>query len=121
MAALTAPRTPAILNGHMINIDGAAYLDVSEAAERLGVKPETLYAYVSRGLLRSYKQGIRRRRLYLVSEIEALLSLHRPELQANGGMLVANEQQPAPQSGGQATAPPAVTVLLNADEWATER
>ena len=51
----------------MINIEGRSYLDVQEAAERLGVKPETLYAYVSRGILQSYKQGIRRRRLYLQS------------------------------------------------------
>jgi excisionase family DNA binding protein len=59
----------------MIQIDGDIYLDVHEAAERLGVKPETLYAYVSRGLLKSYRQGVRRRRLYLAHEIDLLLAL----------------------------------------------
>ena len=35
----------------------------------------TLYAYVSRGILRSYKQGIKRQRLYKQAELEALLRL----------------------------------------------
>ena len=37
------------------------------------MKPETLYAYVSRGVLQSYRQGIKRQRLYRRAEIEALL------------------------------------------------
>ena len=51
------------------------FLTASEACELLGVKPATLYAYVSRGQVRSYKQGIRRERLYLKSELEALLQI----------------------------------------------
>ena len=35
----------------------------------------TLYAYVSRGILRSYKRGIKRQRLYKQAELEALLRL----------------------------------------------
>jgi citrate synthase len=53
-------------------IAGIDYLDVDEAAALLGVKKATIYAYVSRGLLRSYKQGVGRKRLYLRAEIEAL-------------------------------------------------
>src|SRR2546425_7468785 len=48
----------------MIVIDGEAYVESEEAARLLGVKRETLYAYVSRRLLRSYRQGIKRQRLY---------------------------------------------------------
>jgi citrate synthase len=53
-------------------IGGEEYLTVDEAAGRLGVKPATLYAYVSRGVLRSYRQGMRRQRLYRRADVEAL-------------------------------------------------
>lgn len=59
----------------MIELDGEKYLDGEEASRLLGVKTATLYAYVSRGLLRSYKQGIKRQRLYKQAELEALLRL----------------------------------------------
>jgi citrate synthase len=57
----------------VIVVDGEEYLTVNEAARLMGVKPATLYAYVSRGVLRSYRQGIKRRRLYRRREVEALL------------------------------------------------
>lgn len=59
----------------MVVIDGENYLDGNEACKLLGVKSATLYAYVSRGVLKSYKQGIKRQRLYKQAEIEALLQL----------------------------------------------
>jgi len=59
----------------MIVIDGEEYLDSGETARRLGVKRETLYAYVSRGLLRSYRQGIKRQRLYRRADVEELVRL----------------------------------------------
>jgi len=59
----------------MVVLDGEEFLTVDEAARLLGVKPATLYAYVSRGVLRSYRQGIKRQRLYRRSEIESLLRL----------------------------------------------
>ena len=59
----------------MVVLDGEEYLTVDEAARLLGVKRATLYAYVSRGVLRSYRQGIKRQRLYRRSEIESLLRL----------------------------------------------
>ena len=61
--------------GAMVVIDGEEYLTGDEAAGLLGVKRETLYAYVSRGMLKSYRQGIKRQRLYRRAEIEALLRL----------------------------------------------
>ena len=59
----------------MIELEGEKYLDGDEASTLLGVKMSTLYAYVSRGILRSYKQGIKRQRLYKQAELEALLRL----------------------------------------------
>lgn len=59
----------------MIELNGENYLDGEEASHLLGVKTATLYAYVSRGLLKSYKQGIKRQRLYKQAELEALLRL----------------------------------------------
>ena len=59
----------------MVVLDGEEYLTVDEAARLLGVKRATHYAYVSRGGLRSYRQGIKRQRLYRRSEIEGLLRL----------------------------------------------
>jgi excisionase family DNA binding protein len=59
----------------MVTLEGEEYLTVKEAARLLGVKPATLYAYVSRGILRSYRQGIRRQRLYRRAEVDGLLRL----------------------------------------------
>ena len=53
-------------------VDGEEYLTVDEAAQLMGVKPATLYAYVSRGILKSYRQGIKRQRLYRRADIEQL-------------------------------------------------
>jgi citrate synthase len=71
----------------MVVIGGEEYLAVDEAAARLGVKPATLYAYVSRGVLRSYRQGRGRRRLYRRADLDALRRLEpsggsppRPEI-----------------------------------------
>ena len=61
----------------MVVLDGEEYLTVEEAAALLGVKRETLYAYVSRGILKSYKQGMKRQRLYRRAEVEALVRLER--------------------------------------------
>jgi excisionase family DNA binding protein len=59
----------------MVSVNGEEYLTVKEASRLLGVKPATLYAYVSRGVLRSYRQGIKRQRLYRRVEVEGLLRL----------------------------------------------
>ena len=62
----------------MILMDGEEFLTAQEACELLGVKASTLYAYVSRGLLASYRQGIKRARLYLRSDVEDLTRLRGP-------------------------------------------
>jgi excisionase family DNA binding protein len=72
----------------MIELDGENYLDGEEASRLLGVKISTLYAYVSRGILKSYKQGIKRQRLYKQAELEGLLRL-RP----SDAPLSASEQE----------------------------
>src|SRR2546428_4531548 len=59
----------------MLVVGGEEYLESEETARRLGVKRETLYAYVSRGLLRSYRQGIKRQRLYRRADVEGLVRL----------------------------------------------
>ena len=56
----------------MVIVEGEEYLTVDEAAQLMGVKAATVYAYVSRGILRSYRQGMRRQRLYRRAEIEEL-------------------------------------------------
>ncbi len=64
----------------MIELNGETYLDGNEACNLLGVKLSTLYTYVSRGVLKSYKQGIKRQSLYKRAELEALLQL-RPSIE----------------------------------------
>lgn len=56
----------------------SALLDTAEAAERLGVKPATLYAYVSRGLLRRHRDPASRRSLFRPEEIDALRRQSHP-------------------------------------------
>lgn len=65
----------------MIELNGETYLDGNEACRLLGVKASTLYTYVSRGILQSYRQGIKRKSLYKRSELEALLRL-RPSTES---------------------------------------
>lgn len=89
----------------MIVIDGEEYLTVKEAARLLGVKPATLYAYVSRGVLTSYRQGIRRQRLYRRAQVEGLLHL------APSGRRAANV---IPLRSGRRRRPPGIPL---AESW----
>jgi citrate synthase len=56
----------------MVNGTEDEFVSAQEACELLGIKPATLYAYVSRGILQSHRQGARRQRLYRRSELNAL-------------------------------------------------
>ena len=56
----------------MIGRSEDEYVNAAEACQLLGVKPATLYAYVSRGLVSSYREGKRRQRRYRRSELDAL-------------------------------------------------
>lgn len=83
----------------MASLDGDEFLTAQEACARLGVKAATLYAYVSRGVLPSFREGIRRRRLYRRADVERLLTL-RPSSEFQ-------EREPA--------APP--RVIPRAEDW----
>jgi citrate synthase len=55
-----------------INMSRHRFLTAAEAAAALGVRRATLYAYVSRGLLRSESDPSRRGRRYPMADVEAL-------------------------------------------------
>lgn len=59
----------------VVEIAGEEYYSAEEACGVLGVKLATLYSYVNRGLVTSYRQGIRRQRLYRRREIDGLLEV----------------------------------------------
>jgi citrate synthase len=67
--------------------DRAQMLTASEAAGALGVKLGTLYAYVSRGWLKSYRRRIGRQALYRRTDIEALRGVVAPERGRRGRSL----------------------------------
>ena len=56
----------------------ADFLTAAEAARRLGVKPATLYAYVSRGVLSRGKAADGRASLFNADEVERLARRGRP-------------------------------------------
>ncbi|MQS34433.1 citrate/2-methylcitrate synthase [Streptomyces katsurahamanus] len=58
---------------------GGARLTTHEAAERLGVKPATLYAYVSRGQLSSRREPGGRGSTFDADDIDALIRRNRRE------------------------------------------
>jgi excisionase family DNA binding protein len=57
------------------NDELAEFYTAEEACDVLGVKLATLYSYVHRGLVTSYRQNIRRQRLYRRVEVDALLQI----------------------------------------------
>ncbi|MFI6627821.1 citrate synthase [Nonomuraea fuscirosea] len=59
----------------------AEWIDAATASERLGIKPATLYAYVSRGVLRRRHGEDGRRSLFSAEEIERLARRGRPRNQ----------------------------------------
>ena len=58
------------------SLDG--WITTTEAAQRLGVKRATLYAYVSRGLLQSQRRPGQQESLFDRAQIDALASASRP-------------------------------------------
>lgn len=57
---------------------GDGWIGVTEASERLGVKPATVYAYVSRGLLTRRRDTDGRRSLFDPAELDKLSGRNRP-------------------------------------------
>jgi citrate synthase len=64
------------------------YLSAREAAAELGVSPATLYAYVSRGLIRSEAVGSTRTRRYRAEDVRALKNRRAP---AGEGLALTTE------------------------------
>jgi citrate synthase len=60
----------------LVNVDHInAWVTSTEACQRLGIRPQTLYAYVSRGRLTPRKEG--RRSLFSVDELDGLAAKGR--------------------------------------------
>ncbi len=76
---------------------GAAceYVSAAEAARLLRIKPQTLYTYVSRGLVRSVAQPDRKQRLYYREDVEKVRA--RSEARHGQGAMAAS----AMRWGGQ--------------------
>jgi citrate synthase len=74
----------------LINISGADVeeIDAAEAARRLGVKPATLYAYVSRGVLRRRPGSDGRRSMFDAAEVAVLARRGRPRRAAETELVV---------------------------------
>src|ERR1700724_599635 len=66
----------------------STYLTAHETAERLGIKRDTLYAYVSRGLLRSVALPGSRERGYRADEVERLRTGRGASRAARGEPLI---------------------------------
>lgn len=64
------------------------YVSGAEAAMLLGVKPQTLYTYVSRGVIQSHPTSGGQRRLYLRADIEKLRA--RPRARRAMGAVAAS-------------------------------
>jgi citrate synthase len=77
------------------NRQAGRLIDATEAARRLGVKPATLYAYVSRGVLRRRRSpgaGGGRRSLFDADEVDQLARRGRPRRPANLSELVIESE-----------------------------
>ncbi|WP_329521478.1 citrate/2-methylcitrate synthase [Spirillospora sp. NBC_01491] len=69
------------------NDQAGEWIGASAAAERLGVKPATLYAYVSRGVLRRRHAPDGRRSLFDAAQVEELARRGRPRRPPGPGEL----------------------------------
>src|SRR5262245_64159795 len=65
------------INIQYIGVMARTYLSAAEAARGLGVTLPTLYAYVSRGLVRSERVGQARARRYHAADVAALTERRR--------------------------------------------
>lgn len=77
------------MNEHSDDGDRAGGLTAADAAARLGIKRQTLYAYVSRGLLRREVAPDGRTSLFDPAEIERLRLGRRPETEGELHTLIA--------------------------------
>jgi citrate synthase len=72
----------AIRHGYstLIIVNGVEWMTTAQAARRLGVRPQTLYAYVSRGQLQSRRVPNGRQSRFDAHEVERLALRGRPRL-----------------------------------------
>lgn len=68
----------------MNNSDDALYLSARDAATELAVSPATLYAYVSRGLIRSEPGETPRSRRYRAEDVRGLKNRRAPLVEGQG-------------------------------------
>src|SRR5262252_6977198 len=68
----------------MNNSDEPIYLNAREAAAELAISPATLYAYVSRGLVRSEPGQTSRSRRYRAEDVRALKNRRAPIIEGQG-------------------------------------
>jgi citrate synthase len=76
----------------LVSEPAGEWIEATRAAERLGVKPATLYAYVSRGVLRRRRAADGRRSLFDPAEIEDLARRGRPRRPPGSHELVIESQ-----------------------------
>jgi len=67
------------------------WLTAAEATARLGVKPQTLYAYVSRGLVRRERAPGSRTSRYARSDVELLAAHGRPRVRVGAPEIVIDQ------------------------------
>ena len=70
----------------------AEWIGAAEAAQRLGIKPASLYSYVSRGVLTPRRQPGGRVSLFDAAEIEGLARRGRPRRAPGGAELVIESE-----------------------------
>jgi citrate synthase len=80
-------------------------IDARDAMSALGIKAQTLYAYVSRGLIRSFKPEKRKANLYYREDVEAL------QMRGRTRKATENAAQRALRVGGGAVMHTAITEL----------
>jgi citrate synthase len=67
------------------------WLTASQATARLGVKPQTLYAYVSRGLIRRERPAGSRTSRYARGDVERLAEHGRPRARGGGPEILVDQ------------------------------
>ncbi|MES2415949.1 MAG: citrate/2-methylcitrate synthase [Pseudomonadota bacterium] len=71
--------------------DGQAYMKAPEVLTYLGIRHQTLYAYVSRGAIRSFRQPGTKSNLYLREDVER--TRERAEARSGRGAIAASAMQ----------------------------
>lgn len=88
----------------------AEYLTAKETIQLLDIKLQTLYAYVSRGLIRSASQPGKKARMYLRTDVERVLA--RAMARSGHGPVAADAM-----NHGQAIIPTSITEITPEGPW----